>query len=201
MSAHDDEFDRMVQRLQMTGPEESAAPGPYGYAAPHKAGLTKRGRVALAISATALATGGLLTWQHYDAQASANQAKAAALQLQRDQIALEMQKELNKSTLTTQKTQSAAGKERQQQIDACVENNKGLVGKQLGATLGSVIADCQNQYGGAGTDTMQSAASSRNTTAADGGGSSVSPAVFLGVTALGLGVAFAVRKGTRSDAT
>jgi hypothetical protein len=189
-------------------PNQQAAPGqpytdphPYGPPAPHhgqpvKTGLTRRGKTALAIGVTVLATGGFLTWQHNSAEAAANQAKAQELALQRDQIALEMQKELNKASQQNKKTAATENNQRQKQIDACVNQNKGLVGKQLGATLASVISDCQTQYpaGGSTGDAMQEAGSA--TDASAGGGIGVSGSLAIGGGVLVLGLYTAARRRT-----
>jgi hypothetical protein len=192
----DDKFNQVTSGFHSNTyqPPTSADASPYGpnpyipaHSIPTKPGLTRRGKTALAIGATVLATGSFLTWQHYDAEAAANQARAQELALQRDQIALEMQKELNKATATSQKTQSVADRTRQKQIDACVNDNKGLVGKQLGTTLSSVISDCQAQYpaGGSGPDGIQEAASA---TTAGGGGIGVGGGLAIagGVLIVGL---------------
>lgn len=197
---HDDEFNQVIGGFHNTAyqPPTSADASPYG-PNPHipahsipgqtaKPGLTRRGKTALAIGGVVLATGSFLTWQHYDAEAATQQARAQELALQRDQIALEMQKELNKATATSQKTQSVADKTRQKQIDACVNNNKDLLEQnRLGTTLSSVISDCQAQYPAAGTspDGMQEAAS---TTDSHSGGIGVTGGLAIagGVLIVGL---------------
>jgi hypothetical protein len=197
-------FDGIVHHNFQANPQATPAqpytdPHPYGPPAPHhgqpvKTGLTKRGKAALAIGATVLATGGFLTWQHNSAEAAANQAKAQELALQRDQIALQMQKELNKASQNNQKTAATENSQRQKQIDACVSENKGLVGKQLGATLASVISDCQTQYPNSGStgDAMQEAGSATSTST--GGGIDVTGGLAIGGGVLVLGLYAAARR-------
>lgn len=182
---------------QVTPAQPYTDPHPYGppphHGPPVKTGLTKRGKTAMAIAATVLATGGFLTWQHNSAEAAANQAKAQELGLQRDQIALEMQKELNKSSQQNKKTAATESSQRQKQIDACVNENKGLVGHQLGATLSSVISDCQTQYpDSASGDAMQEAGSA--TDAGTGGGIGVTGGLAIGGGVLVLGLYGAARR-------
>jgi hypothetical protein len=77
-----------------------------------------------------------------------------------------------------------------------VSENKGLVGKQLGATLASVISDCQTQYpNGASTgDAMQEAGSA--TDVGTGGGIGVTGGLAIGGGVLVLGLYTAARRRT-----
>lgn len=185
---------------QVTPPPPYTDPHPYGppphHGPPVKTGLTKRGKTAMAIAATVLATGGFLTWQHYDAEAAANQAKAQELALQRDQIALEMQKELNNANQQNKKTAATESSQRQKQIDACVQDNKGLAGKQLGYTLHNVVEDCQTQYPDSGStgDAMQEAGSA--TDAGTGADIGVTGGLAIGAGVLVLGLYAAARRRT-----
>ncbi|HEX5567100.1 MAG TPA: hypothetical protein VFY14_09295 [Streptomyces sp.] len=191
-----DEFDRMMSAEFTDKPRpespQYADPAPYG--TPVKTGLTPRGKAALAIGGTILATGALLSWQHYSTQQAANEAKTAEIQLQRDQFELEKLKELSKVNAENTKLQTAADKDRQKQVDACVRDNKTLVGKQLGATLGSVIKDCQDQYPATtNTGDMANAASTTNTPTSGG----VNSGVLIGAGALALGLAGAAMKNKK----
>lgn len=147
-------------------------PTPYGHpqtipahSIPVKPGLTKRGKAALAIGTVILAGGGLLFWQDQAEDAKAADIKAQELQYKRDLLALEMQREMNKANAENQKAQETQNAETQKQIQACVDADKGLIGKQLGVTYSSVLKDCQDRYGttsaDAGTD-IQEAASATN---------------------------------------
>lgn len=163
--------------------------GPYGKssvpATPVKPGLTKRGKVALSISAAVLTGGGILTWQHYNAESAASQVKSQELAIQQQQLELEKLKVISQANEKTAKTQATQDAARQKQVDACVSANKGLVGKQLGATYSSVLSDCQAQYAAAATgsgDGMQEAASSTSTSSGGGG---ISPGMLLGLGAGG----------------
>lgn len=174
--------------------------GPYGPSAPApvKTGLTKRGKAGIAISAAVLAGGGILTWQHYDAEAQASQVKSQELAIQQQQLELEKLKVLNDVSAKNAKTQASQDAARQKQIDTCVQANKNLVGKQLGATYSSVLADCQAQYAGTGsTSGMQEAASTTST--ASGGG--ISPTMLIGLGAAGAVVlAVAANRGKKTHA-
>lgn len=184
-----DEFDRMMSAEFHDKPQpeypQFADPAPYG--TPVKTGLTPRGKAAIAIGTTVLATGALFSWQHYATQQAANEAKTAEIQLQRDQFELEKLKELNKVNAENIKHQTAADKDRQKQIDTCVKDNKHLVGKQLGATYRSVLEDCQTQYPATtNTGDMANAAATTNTPNTGGG---VNSGFLIGAGALALGLA------------
>ena len=200
-----DQFEQVIHGGYQPGHYQQPAPThldpqPYGppipaHSIPVKPGLTRRGKTALAIGATVLVTGGFLTWQHNTAEASANEARAQELALQRDQIALQMQKELGKANQQNQKAVSTQNSARQKQIDACVQENKGLVGHQLGATLASVISDCQTQYPATtSTGDMQEAASSTSTGNGGGGAGEV---LLIGGGVLVVGLGLLARKATR----
>jgi hypothetical protein len=197
-----DEFSEIIQNgYEMNPHTEVADPYPYGIPAqPVKPGLTKRGKAAIAIGTAVIAGGGLLGYQHYSAVESANETRAQELQIQREQIELEKLKEMNKAQATTQKVQFTQNAALQKQIDACVNNNKGLVGKQLGATLESVIKDCQTQYQTTtSSGDMTNAAAATDAPSSSGGG--VSPGLLIGGAVLAGGLVVAVRKSTRSNQT
>ena len=201
-------FDGIVHHNFTPNPQANPAqpytdPHPYGPPAPHhgrpvKTGLTKRGKTALTIGAVVLAGGGLITWQHHADTAAANALKAKELQLQQDKLALEQQKAAAKANQTAQKTQTEAEKARQAKVDACVNQNKTLVGKQLGQTLAGVISDCQNQYP-ATTDSsaMQEAASATDTgSSSSSGGGTEGLLVGAGALLVG-GMWIGLRRATR----
>lgn len=185
---------------QASPPTQYTDPTPYGpaphHGAPVKTGLTPRGKAVMVAFAAPLLLGGLLGWQHYASTQAANDLKAQELSLQQQQLEVEKLKALGEANQAQQKTQTAAYQARQKLIDSCVEDNKGLVGKQLGATYRSVLEDCQMQYpdtAATGAD-MQEAASASTSSS---GGSGVNDFVLIGGGALALGVAFAVKRGAR----
>jgi len=183
---------------QEFGPEFAPDPNPYGnYAQPVKPGMTKRGKTAMAVGVTVLAVGGFLTWQHYETEAKASEVQAQELQYKRDLLALEMQKELNKANAADKKAQETHDAAQQKQIQACVDADKGLIGKQLGVTYHSVLQDCQAQHrtsSSAGTD-MQEAASSSGTS---GGGSGVNEGLAIGGGILLAGLFAVARRSSRN---
>lgn len=174
---NDPQFDAAISGFH-TPTYQAPAVDPYGtnphipaHSIPHKPGLTKRGKAVFAIGSLVLAGGGLITWQHHADTAAANALKAKELQIQQDKLALEQQKAATQANQAAQKTQTEAEKARQAKIDACVKDNKTLVGKQLGQTLSGVISDCQNQYPATTEGTaMQEAASATDTGSSGGGG-------------------------------
>lgn len=180
--------------------ENPYGPGIPAHSIPVKPGLTRRGKAAMAVGVTVIAGGGLLTWQHYSAEAAASQVKAQELSIQQQQLELEKLKVLSDANAKTAKTQATQDAARQKQIDACVQDNKSLVGKQLGATYSSVLADCQTQYGPTNTTGLQEAASSQDTASSSGGGS-VSPSALIGIGAgAALLIAVAANRGKKANA-
>ena len=175
-------------------PYTDPAHQPYGPPAhPVKTGITPRGKAALAICAAVVVGGGLLGWQHYAAGQAAADVKAKELAIEQQKLDLEKLKALGEANQAQQKTQTAADKTRQAKVDACVQDNKGLVGKQLGQTLGGVISDCQNQYPATtGTGDMQEAASAK-----DSGGGGASDFLLIGGGVLATGLVVFVRKLSR----
>jgi hypothetical protein len=192
-----DEFEEMMGREFAPEPVD---PNPYNaHATQAKPGLTKRGKAVLAIGATVIVGGGFAFYQHNAAVQSANSVKTQELAIQQQKLELEKLKVLGQVNMAQQKTQSAADAARQKKIDACVAGNKGLVGKQLGATYRSVLDDCQAQYAATNTTgaDMEAAAS---VTDSGTGGSNPTTVLLVGGGALVLGAGYAVRKGTRPTA-
>lgn len=198
---HDDGFDDAIKGYDMTAAYQ---PGhidaqPYGPAIPAqsipvKPGLTRRGKTALAIGTVVLATGGFISWQHYQAVSSANQARAEEIQYKKDLLALETLKEMNKNSTATQETQNKADAARQKQVNACVTDNKNLVEKQVGTTLESIIEACQTQYQATTSSAdMQAAANSTDTGSSSGGG--VNDGLLIGGAVLVGGFLLVARRG------
>jgi hypothetical protein len=179
-----DGFDEVIKGYDQPYQQPTTPAGPYGIPAnsiPAKPGLTKRGKVAIAVGVTVLATGGLLFWQHSNAVEAANQAKAQEYQLENKKLDLEMLKEMNQANTATSKKQDSQEQQRQKQISACVNTDKGLVGKQMGVTYSSVLKDCQDRFPATadGAD-MQNTASSSDSGGGVNGGLVIGGAVLLG---------------------
>lgn len=176
--------------------------GPYGAptAQPVKPGLTKRGKVAVAIGVTVLAGGGMLAWQDYSADANANQIKAQEIALQQQELEVEKLKELNKAATRNAKTKATEDAATQKLIDACIDTDKSLVGKQMGVTYSSVMEDCRSEYADtvSGSD-MQAAGSSQTAPAGDSGG--INTGLLIGGSVLGGALILGARKATRSNQT
>jgi hypothetical protein len=167
---------------------------------PVKTGLTPRGKAVLGFAGAAIAATCLVGWQINSASQAESHAKAQEIALKQDQLELEKLKELNKASATNAKTQAVLDTARQKKVDACVTANKGLVGKQLGATYRSVLDDCQAQYGATNTGDVVAAGSVTNTAGTSSGGGSISSGVLMGGAALGLAAAVGLRKGRRHHA-
>ncbi|MFK0288347.1 hypothetical protein ACIQVL_48925 [Streptomyces sp. NPDC090499] len=190
---HNDGFDEVINGgFQQTA--YTVDPNPYGIPAnsiPVKPGLTPRGKIALAVGAAAIATSGLVGYQVYSADQAASQAKAAEISYKQDQLELEKLKVLNE----TNKAQNSTDQARQKQIDACVKDNKDLVGKSMNSTYRDIVEACQAQYTSAGASPdLQTAASSTSS----GGG--INNGLLIGGSVLAIGFVVAVRKGTRGNA-
>lgn len=195
---NEDEFQQIMSGNGYRIPQETVNESPYGgpvYSP--KPGLTRRGKAAIAIGVTVIAGGSILTWQHYSAEADSNHIRAQELTLQQQQLELEKLKEMNKATAQNAKAQATQDEARQKQIDACINTNKSLVGKQVQATYSSVVNDCQNQYTGGSTDSdISEAASSTDT-----GGGGISPAGLVGIGAgAALLIAVAANRGKKTTA-
>ncbi|MER6249361.1 hypothetical protein [Streptomyces griseorubiginosus] len=200
----DDRFDQVMQGWNTPGAYQPApaAPtaSPYGtnphipaHSIPTKPGLTRRGRTALVIGSLVLAGGGLITWQHHADTAAAHELKAKELQLQQDQLDLKKAQQAAQANEQAQKAQAAADKARQAKVDACVQENKGLVGKQLGYRLSNVVEDCQTQYPATtGTGDMQEAATASSTNSNTAG-----TGLLIGGGVLVAGMVLAVKRATR----
>ncbi|MFG2276687.1 hypothetical protein ACGFNY_43885 [Streptomyces chartreusis] len=155
------------------GPEFTPRTSPYGNTVqPVKPGLTRRGRIAIAVAATAIAGTGFFWYQAQSAQVAKDAKETAALQIQLQQIELEKMKELNKANATHSKEKATEDAERKKFVDACIDADKGLVGKQMGVTYSSVVADCQDQFqaeGSQGVDGSDMAAAGSASDTEDGG--------------------------------
>lgn len=180
---------------QEFGPEFAPQTSPYGYTAPPvKPGLTKRGKTALAIGAAVLAGGGILAWQDYSAEASANEVKAQELALRQQELRIQELKEINKATAAQKKNQASEDAARQKFVDACIQADKGLVGKQMGVTYSSVVADCQDQFQG-GQDQSVTGADMAVAGSADEAGSSEGGINSAGLVGIAVGGGLLVALG------
>lgn len=198
---HNDDNDRYDAEFnQMTSgftPEPAA--GPYGdtRTQPHKPGLTKRGRIGLAVAAAVVGGGSLIGYQVHSSNEAAAEAKAQEIQLQADRLELEKLREMNRASEVNRKVETTAEQARQNDIDACVKANSDKIGKGLGSpTRRDVVDDCQAQYTGT-TDGDDMAAAGTSTDTGNGG-LDVSSGMLIGVAALGL-VAFAATRGRRRN--
>lgn len=176
------------------GPEFTASqtltadPNPYGnnpQTKPVKAGLTPRGKAALALGAAAIATSGLVGYQAYSANAAEATVKAQEIAYKKDLL------ELEKLKVQTQvnKTQASTVSARQKQVNACVTDSKDLVGKSLDSSYRDIVEACQAQYAGDASPGMETAAS-----ASDGSGSGVNGGLLIGGVVLLGGVLVAARR-------
>jgi hypothetical protein len=189
MHQHDDEFDRIVN-------QEFTDPTPYGAPAhPNKTGLTKRGKVGIAIGVTVIAGGSLIGYQMHQS----NEVKAQEIALQAQALELEKLKELNRATEVDRKEQTTFDKTRQASIDKCVNSKEDKVGKGFGSPTYKEIVDvCQAQYtGGTSGDDMQAASSSSDANSSGGGG--VNQGVLIGGGALVLFLVAAAKKGAKGN--
>lgn len=193
MPAPDDEFQQIIHEEFHVNPDQRIDQNPYGAPAQsHKAGLTTRGKAAIAVSAAVIAGGSLMGYQAYSANAAEAEQKASELALQSQALKIEELRELNRAS----ETQSSQDKARQASIDKCVKSNADLVDKGLGASAYRDVVDgCQAQYAGTtDSEDMQSAAASEDS------GSGVNQGMVVGVGVLGLIVLVVARSGRRSNA-
>lgn len=194
---YDAAFEQMTNGFN-TYPD-NAATSAYGGPAPReKPGLTKRGKVAMAVAAVAIGGGSLIGYQVHSSNAAEAEAKAQEIQLQAERLELEKLREMNRASEVNRKVETTAQKARQADIDACVKANADRVGKGLGSpTRRDVVDDCQAQYAGT-SDGADMEAAGTSTDTGDDGGLSVSSGMLIGVGVLGL-FAWGISKGRRPN--
>lgn len=154
---------------------------------PVKPGLTRRGKIALTVGATVIASAGMLTWQNYTTQAQENSLKSQELALQQQALRIQELKEINKATAAQKKEQATEDAERKKFIDACVQADKGLIGKQMGVKYSSVVADCTSQFQGAqaGVDGSDMAAAGASSDTGGGSAGGINSTGLLAIAAGG----------------
>lgn len=202
---HDDGFEQIVHHgMQPPTAPTWADPTPYGAptgpASTPKTGLTTRGKAALGIGAAVIAGGTLLGYQSYSASTAQADLKAQELALKAEALEVEKLKVLNQTKQAADGKATEQATARQTAVDACVKGLKTQVGKGYGSpTYGAIVRDCQTQYPAvSGPSDMQAAGSS--TTPSNGTEGGINDAAVLGIGALALVGAFAVRKNTRNNA-
>ncbi|MFJ1993094.1 hypothetical protein [Streptomyces asiaticus] len=203
MPTPDPEFDDIIESgyygKSMNNPHQHTETSPYGGPVQHhKPGLTKRGKAALGIGAAVIAGGGLIGYQAYSASTAESEAKAQEIALKQQQLKLEQMKELNRAKESGQKTEKTVSNTRQKQIDACVKDNKDLVGKSIGSSYRDIVDACQAQYADttASGDDMEAAGSADD---ASNGGDGVNNFVLLGGGAIAVGLVALTKKGKRGN--
>ena len=218
-----DEFERMMQR-QGFGEEPAPSyhngyghgpavnstagyydPNPYGPPAPTtppafqqaKPGLTKRGKVALSVSAAVLAGGALIGYQSHTTTVAENENRAKELDLRAQLLRIEEMKELNRVNESARSSRATSEETRQVSVDSCVDTNRNLIGKGLGApSLGEIVADCQAQYTSpaSGLDMKTVGSTTASPQASDG---EINDGFLLAGGALVVFLLVAARRGTR----
>ncbi|MEU1128354.1 hypothetical protein ABZ383_00560 [Streptomyces sp. NPDC005900] len=174
---------------------------PYGTPVVHKkAGLTRRGKVAIAVAGVAILGGGTIWFQVHSAAVAKDEKEAAALQIQMKKLELEEIRIRNEQASTEKKAASASAQKIQAAVDKCVKDSSGLIGKGFGSpSRGDVVADCKQQYEAVDGSGMQAAGSAQD--ASNTGGDGISSPALLGLVAGGgLAVAVFARKGKKADA-
>lgn len=174
--------------------------GPYGAPVVHKkAGLTRRGKVAIAVAGVAIVGGGTIWFQVHSAAVAKDEKEAAALQIQMKKLELEEMRIRNQQASTDKKAATASAEKIQAAVDKCVKDSSGLIGKGYGSpSRGDVVADCKQQYESVDGSGMEAAG---NAQAANGGGGGINSPALLGLVAGGgLAIAVFARKGKKADA-
>lgn len=166
---------------------------------PQKSGLTRRGKVAVAVAGVAIVGGGTIWWNVHSASVEADRKEAAALQVQMKKLELEEMQIRNKAEAEDAKSDKAAAAARQARIDQCVKDSSDLIGKGFGSPSKSdVIADCRQQYD-AGVDGSDMAAAGSAQDANSSGGEGINSATLLGLVAGGgLVIAVAANRGRKA---
>ncbi|MFF6844730.1 hypothetical protein ACFY8X_39070 [Streptomyces tanashiensis] len=179
--------------------------GPYGTPVvnPKKAGLTRRGKVAVAVAGVAIVGGGTIWFQAHSAAAAKDEKEAAALQVQMKQLELEEMRIRNEQASTDKKDAAASASRIQAAVDKCVKDSSSLLsGDYAAPSKSSIVADCKQQYETTSTSGMQAAGSAWTAGAGEGAdsGGINSPALLGLVAGGGLAVAVFARKGKKADA-
>ncbi|MEU0022631.1 hypothetical protein ABZ173_33830 [Streptomyces rochei] len=176
--------------------------GPYGtpVVKQKKAGLTRRGKVAIAVAGVAIVGGGTIWFQVHSAAVAKDEKEAAALQIQMKKLELEEMRLRNQQASTEKKAAAASAEKIQAAVDKCVKDSSGLIGKGYGSPSRSdVVADCKQQYESLDGSGMEAAGNAQN--ASNGGGGEISSPALLGLVAGGgLAIAVFARKGKKADA-
>lgn len=187
-----DEFDKMIAEEFRPESREVLDHNPYGNPTT-KPGLTRRGKAALGVGAAVIASGVLVGYQVH----ASNEVKAQEVELKAQALELEKLRELNRASEVQRAAAANQDKVRQTSVDTCVKARTDADSNRFSSSYRMVVDDCQAQYGSAGGDDMASAASA--TTARTSGGGDVNQGLLIGVGALGLIVAVAARKATKSN--
>jgi hypothetical protein len=163
-----------------------------------KAGLTRRGKVAVAVAGIAIVGGGTIWWNVHSANVEADRKEAAALQVQMKKLELEELRIRNEAKAKEDKADQAAAAARQASVDRCVKASSHLLDKGYGAPSKSdVIADCKQQYDAGVDGSDMAAVGSATGSGGDGGG--INSATLLGLVAGGaLVVAVVANKGKKA---
>ncbi|MEU4954324.1 hypothetical protein [Streptomyces lavendulae] len=175
--------------------------GPYGTPVVHKkAGLTRRGKVAIAVAGVAIVGGGTIWFQVHSAAVAKDEKEAAALQIQMKKLELEEMRIRNEQASSDKKAATASAEKIQAAVDKCVKDSSGQLDKGYGSPPRSaIVADCKQQYETADGSGMQAAGSTLD--AGNTGGGGINSPALLGLVAGGaLAVAVFARKGKKADA-
>ncbi|MFJ3883044.1 hypothetical protein ACIPW5_37060 [Streptomyces sp. NPDC090077] len=179
-----------------------AEEGPYGTPVVHKkAGLTRRGKAAIAVAGAAIVGGGTIWFQVHSAAVAKDEKEAAALQIQMKKLELEEMRIRNEQMSSDKKAATASAEKIQAAVDKCVKDSSSQLDKGYGSPPRSaVVADCKQQYETTDASGMQAAGSAQAAAGNAGDGGINSPAL-LGLVAGGaLAVAVFARKGKKADA-
>lgn len=167
---------------------------------PQKAGLTRRGKLAIAVAGVAIVGGGTIWWNIHSAGVEADRKEAAALEIQMKKLELEELRMRNEAKAKDEKSAEAAAAARQASVARCVKDSSDQIGKGFGSPSKSdVIEDCKQQYDAVDGSDMVAAG---NASDAHGGGEGgLNSAALLGLVAGGgLVVAVAANKGKKTAA-
>ncbi|KKZ72052.1 hypothetical protein AAW14_37955 [Streptomyces hygroscopicus] len=169
-----------------------------------KAGLTRRGKVAVAVAGVALVGGGTIWFQVHSAAVAKDEKEAAALQIQMKQLELEEMRIRNAQASSDQKAATASAEKVQAAVDKCVKDSFALADKGYGPpSRSAVVADCKQQYETVDGSLMTAASNVQAAGRGAGGAGSegINSPTLLGLVAGGgLAIAVFARKGKKADA-
>lgn len=166
---------------------------------PGKAGMTKRGKIAIGAASVALIGSGFVFWSTASADAAKDAKETAAIELEMQRLKLEEMRIQNESRAKANERASTAQAALRKDIDRCISEGMEKDSGILGTNEQWVAQDCKNRYGDVASDIKNVSA---EVTPEDGSGGTegMSAGTLVGLVAIGAaGAGYVAWKGKRSQ--